>query len=236
MLNTSWYVKHLRSVKLQQDFPQLIMSPPASLHSTTDKPLGEKAEQNQTAVDHGDEEKNFKPKSLAFWTIIAGVYLAIFLVALVSCLWRLPHPSIQLISWQDRMIIATAIPRITDEFHSIQDIGWYGSAYMLTAACFFPISGRVYQLYPTKWVFLTTIVIFEVGSVICGAAPNSIAFIIGRAIAGLGSAGVFTGGMMIIVPLVPLRKRPIFNSMFGLAFGLSSVLGPVVGGTLTDNV
>ena len=107
---------------------------------------------------------------------------------------------------------------------------------MLTAACFNPISGRVYQLYSTKWVFLLSIIIFEAGSALCGAAPNSIAFIVGRAVAGLGSAGIFSGGSMIILPLVPLRKRPIFTSMFGMAFGLSSVLGPIIGGTFTDNV
>lgn len=107
---------------------------------------------------------------------------------------------------------------------------------MLTAACFFPISGRIYQLYSTKWVFLLSIVIFEAGSALCGAAPNSIAFIIGRAIAGLASAGIFSGGMMIILPLVPLRKRPVFTSIFGMAFGLASVLGPIIGGTFTDHV
>jgi MFS family permease len=107
---------------------------------------------------------------------------------------------------------------------------------MLTAACFFPISGRIYQLYSTKWSFLIAIVIFEVGSALCGAAPSSIAFIIGRAIAGLGSAGIFSGGMMIILPLVPLRKRPIFTSIFGLAFGVSSALGPLISGTFTDKV
>ena len=107
---------------------------------------------------------------------------------------------------------------------------------MLTAACFNPITGRIYQLYSTKWVFLFSIVIFEAGSALCGAAPNSTAFIIGRAIAGLGSAGIFSGGMMITLPLVPLRKRPIFTSIFGMAFGISSVLGPVIGGTLTDRV
>jgi MFS family permease len=107
---------------------------------------------------------------------------------------------------------------------------------MLTAACFFPISGRIYQLYSTKWVYLLSMVIFEAGSALCGAAPSSIAFIIGRAIAGIGSAGIFSGGSMIMLPLVPLRKRPVFASIFGLAFGISSVLGPIVGGTFTDKV
>lgn len=107
---------------------------------------------------------------------------------------------------------------------------------MLTAACFVPVSGRVYRLYSTKWGFLLSILIFEIGSALCGAAPNSVTFILGRAIAGLGSAGIFSGGTMVIIPLVPLSKRPIFTSMFGLAFGVASVLGPIVGGSLTDHV
>jgi MFS family permease len=135
---------------------------------------------------------------------------------------------------KDRTIIAPAIPKITDEFNSIDDIGWYGSAYMLTCACFNPLFGRIFQLYSTKWVFLISIVIFEAGSALCGAAPNSTAFIIGRAVAGLGAAGVFTGGMVVMLPLVPLRKRPVFTSTFGMLFGVSSILGPIIGGAFTD--
>ncbi|OCK74400.1 putative aflatoxin efflux pump [Lepidopterella palustris CBS 459.81] len=168
--------------------------------------------------EYEDAEKNYQPKSLKFWIIMIGIYLSILLVAL------------------DRTIIATAIPKITDEFNSIEDIGWYGSAYMLATACLFPISGRIYQLYSIKWVFLIYLVIFEAGSALCGAAPSSVAFIIGRAIAGLGSAGIFTGSMVIILPLIPLRKRPIYTSFFGMASGVASVLGPVMGGAFTDKV
>ncbi|KAF2501909.1 putative MFS aflatoxin efflux pump [Lophium mytilinum] len=191
------------------------MSSTHSAPSTQDasKPPPPVQEDNENA----DCERNYQPKSLKFWLIIGGMYAAIFLVAL------------------DRMIIATAIPHITDEFHSIEDIGWYGGAYMLTCAIFIPFSGRIYQLYSTKWVYLLSISIFEVGSALCGAAPSSIAFIIGRAIAGIGAAGIFSGGIMIMVPLVPLRKRPIFNSFFGMAFGVSSVLGPLVGGSFADS-
>jgi MFS family permease len=62
-----------------------------------------------------------------------------------------------------------------------------------------------------------------------------IAVIVGRAIAGIGAAGIGCGAIMIIVPLVPLRKRPVYTSFFGLAFGVSSVLGPFIGGTFTDS-
>ncbi|KAK0709942.1 putative aflatoxin efflux pump [Lasiosphaeria miniovina] len=168
--------------------------------------------------EYHDAERNFQPLSPKFWSVMVGLYLAMFLVGL------------------DRLIIATAVPRITDEFGSIGDIGWYGSAYMLTNACSNLVFGRIYQLYSTKLVFLVSLVIFEAGSALCAAAPTSAAFIAGRAFAGLGSAGLFAGNIMVIIPLVPLRKRPIFIAMFGIVFSLSSVLGPIVGGTLTDNV
>jgi MFS family permease len=161
-------------------------------------------------------ELAYKPSSPAFWLVILSVYLAFFLIAL------------------DRMIIATAIPSITNSFDSITDIGWYGSGYMLTCAIFNPIFGSIYRLYPIKWVFVTAVVIFEAGSALCGAAPNSPALIVGRAIAGIGAAGISSGAIMIVVNLVPLHKRPMFTSFFGMAFGVSSVLGPIVGGTFTD--
>ncbi|KNG46083.1 aflatoxin efflux pump aflt [Stemphylium lycopersici] len=167
--------------------------------------------------EYADAEENFDVKSLKFWLIIISVYLCFFLIAL------------------DRMIIATAIPAITNTFGSIKDIGWYGSGYMLTCAIFNLLFGKIYQLYDIKWTFLIAILIFEIGSAICGCAPTSTVLIVGRAIAGIGAAGISCGAIMIIIPLVPLRKRPVFTSFFGLAFGVSSVLGPFLGGTFTDN-
>jgi hypothetical protein len=96
--------------------------------------------------------------------------------------------------------------------------------------------GKIYTFYSIKWVFLITIGIFEIGSAICGAANSSTTFIIGRAIAGLGSAGVFSGGVLIIVHSVPLAKRPLFQGMFGAVFGVASVVGPLLGGALTKDV
>jgi hypothetical protein len=87
--------------------------------------------QATVADEYADAEKNYDPKSLKFWLIMISVYLSFFLVAL------------------DRMIIATAIPAITNTFGSIEDIGWYGSGYMLTCAIFNPLFGKIYQLYDT---------------------------------------------------------------------------------------
>ena len=103
-----------------------------------------------------------------------------------------------LIHDQDRTILGTVIPKITDDFHAITDVGWYGSAYLLTSCAFQLIYGRIYTFYSAKNVLLGAIIIFEVGvsfplpkiaaatnyvkSTICGAAPSSKAFIIGRAV------------------------------------------------------
>lgn len=107
---------------------------------------------------------------------------------------------------------------------------------MLTGCSFQLIMGRVYTFYNPKWVFINSIALFEIGSAICGAAPNSTAFIIGRAVAGTGSSGIFSGAMIIIMNLVPLHKRPILQGFMGAVFGISSVLGPLMGGAFTTKV
>lgn len=110
---------------------------------------------------------------------------------------------------QDNTIIATAIPRITDHFKALNDVGWYGSSYLLTTCAFQLLFGKFYTFFSIKWTYLGAIFVFEIGSAICGAAPTSVALIVGRAIAGLGSAGIFAGALVIIAYTVPLHKRPI---------------------------
>ena len=96
--------------------------------------------------------------------------------------------------------------------------------------------GRIYTFYNPKWVFLYAIGLFEVGSAICGAAPNSTVFIVGRAVAGTGSSGIFSGAIVITMNLVPLHKRPIIQGLVGAIFGISSVVGPLLGGVFTTKV
>ena len=107
---------------------------------------------------------------------------------------------------------------------------------MLTAACVFPICGKIYQICSTKLCYIGSIVVFEIGSAVCGAAPTSTALIVGRAIAGIGFAGIMSGGMMIVLPMVPIRKRPLFIAGFGMMFALATIMGPIIGGSFTQNV
>jgi MFS family permease len=111
-------------------------------------------------------------------------------------------------------------PKITNQFHSLEDVGWYGSAYLLTSTSLQPTYGKIYQQFNLKWVFIGVVLLFELGSLICGVAPNSLAFIVGRAIAGLGAGGIFAGALTILSYAVPLSKRPMFAGAIGAMFGV----------------
>ncbi|RFU29857.1 hypothetical protein B7463_g6471, partial [Scytalidium lignicola] len=184
--------------------------------STGEKPVGdlEMAHTNSSP----NETKNEFPTGKKLFLILLSNALAMFLVAL------------------DRTIIATAVPHISDQFHSLNDIGWYASSYLITSCATQLIWGRIYTFYNVKYVYLAAVGLFEVGSVVCGAAPSSDTFIVGRAIAGLGSSGIFSGSMILITHVVPLHKRPMFVGMIGSIFGISSIIAPLLGGAFTDKV
>lgn len=149
------------------------------------------------------------------YIVVTALYLAVFLVNLVwpfissppllFGLSSLSSPSNPRKS-QDRTIIATAIPTITNEFHSLDEFSWYQSAYQLTAAATQLSYGNVYQLFSVKWTFFGSIVMFEIGSVICGVAPNSIALILGRVVQGFGMSGIYTGTLVVCILLCFLAR------------------------------
>lgn len=132
--------------------------------------------------------------------------------------------------------MAAAIPKITAQFNSIEDVGWYGSGYLLPSCALTLMFGKLYTFYPIKWVYMGALGTFELGSFVCGVTPNSLGLIMGRAIAGIGSAGLLSGSVLIMCQIVPLHKRPIYTGMVSATFGIASVAGPLMGGALTDHV
>ncbi|KAB8202449.1 major facilitator superfamily domain-containing protein [Aspergillus parasiticus] len=134
----------------------------------------------------------------------------------------------------DMTIVATAIPHITDEFQSLDQVGWYGSAFLMTLATFQSTWGKLYKYSNLKSAFLLSGVIFEVGSLLCATAPNSEALIIGRAIAGTGAAGMVGGCYIIIAFIAPPHETPVYIGLLGTTYGTMSVVGPLLGGVFTD--
>ncbi|KAG9849173.1 MFS general substrate transporter, partial [Aureobasidium melanogenum] len=156
-----------------------------------------------------------------------GLKLAAIVVAL--CLATL-------LAALDQTIMATAAPKITDHFKSIDDIGWYAASYLLAKAALQPSFVRIYSTFNIKYTFLVAIAIFELGSLVCATAPSSNALIVGRAIAGAGVGGLFTGSLSIICCCAPLQRRPAIMGIVSSMWGVASAAGPLLGGVFTDKV
>ncbi|KAK9556071.1 hypothetical protein V6000_003231 [Aspergillus fumigatus] len=115
-------------------------------------------------------------------------------------------------------------------------VGWYASAFFLTIASFQSTWGKGYKYFPLKTTFLGAISTFEIGSLICAVAQNSTTLLVGRAVAGMGAAGIASGAYTIIAFSAPPRQRPAFTGLLGATYGLASVIGPLLGGVFTDKV
>ncbi|KAH2804003.1 hypothetical protein KXW38_002859 [Aspergillus fumigatus] len=115
-------------------------------------------------------------------------------------------------------------------------VGWYASAFFLTIASFQSTWGKGYKYFPLKTTFLGAISTFEIGSLICAVAQNSTTLLVGRAVAGMGAAGMASGAYTIIAFSAPPRQRPAFTGLLGATYGLASVIGPLLGGVFTDKV
>jgi MFS transporter, DHA2 family, glioxin efflux transporter len=157
-----------------------------------------------------------KPKALA--AIMAGLFMAMLTANL------------------DATIIAVAIPHITDDFHTIQDVAWYVATCFLTFAAFQSTWGKALKYFPIKTTFLIALLSFEVGSLICAVAPSSAVLILGRAIGGAGSAGVCSGTFALIAFSAPPAQVPVYIGGIGATYGIASILGPLLGGVLTETV
>jgi MFS family permease len=99
-----------------------------------------------------------------------------------------------------------------------------------------PLAGKLASVFPLRWVYQIAFVIFLVGSVICGAAKGSNLFIFGRAVAGIGAAGIASGGLTVIVTISTPAKRPLFIGITSSMFALGVILAPIMGGALTEKV
>jgi EmrB/QacA subfamily drug resistance transporter len=151
-------------------------------------------------------------------TVMVGAMLALFLAAL------------------DQTIVATALPSIGGQFGDFELISWVVTAYLLSATCATPILGKLSDIYGRRRVLRICVAIFLGGSVICALSSSMVGLIIARGLQGAGGGGLMTLAQAIVADVVPPRERGRYSGYFATVWALSSLLGPTLGGFLTEYV
>ncbi|MGW3435748.1 DHA2 family efflux MFS transporter permease subunit [Streptomyces bacillaris] len=136
----------------------------------------------------------------------------------------------------DQTIVSTALPTIVSELGGLDHLSWVVTAYLLAATAATPLWGKLGDQYGRKKLFQTAIVIFLIGSALCGMAQNMPQLIGFRALQGLGGGGLMVLSMAIVGDLVTPRERGKYQGLFGAVFGATSVLGPLLGGFFTQHL
>ena len=150
--------------------------------------------------------------------VFLGVMLGMFLAAL------------------DQTIVSTALPTIVGDLGGANHLSWVVTSYLLAATATTPLWGKLGDLFGRKHVFIICIVIFLIGSALCGVSQNMLQLIAFRALQGLGGGGLMVLAMAVIADVVPPRDRGRYQGVIGAVFGVSSVVGPLLGGFLVDNL
>ncbi|CQR64310.1 MDR family MFS transporter [Streptomyces leeuwenhoekii] len=136
----------------------------------------------------------------------------------------------------DQTIVSTALPTIVSDLGGMDHLSWVVTAYLLASTAATPLWGKLGDQYGRKRLFQTAIVIFLVGSALCGMARNMPELIAFRALQGLGGGGLMVLSMAIVGDLVSPRERGRYQGLFGAVFGATSVLGPLLGGLFTEHL
>src|SRR5271170_3742402 len=172
-----------------------------------------------TAVTAAPEEHEFtKEEHRRILVILSALMLGMFLAAL------------------DQTIVATALPTIAGDLHGLNHLAWVVTAYLITSTISLPLWGKFGDLYGRKKFFQLAIIVFLIGSILSGLSQNMLELIICRAIQGAGAGGLMVGSQAITGDIIPPRQRGRYMGYFGAVFGLSSILGPLAGGWLTQHV
>jgi EmrB/QacA subfamily drug resistance transporter len=159
--------------------------------------------------------------------ILAGILMALFLAAL------------------DQTIVATALPRIVGDLEGVSRYAWVATSYLIASTSLVPVYGKLADTYPRKWVELGAVLLFLTGSMLCGLSGEFGALplvgdgmnqlILFRGIQGAGGAGLFAMTFIVIADLFTPAERGRYQGLVGAVFGIASVLGPLIGGLLTDH-
>ncbi len=167
-----------------------------------------------TAVEQAPATAPTRP----IWLIFTGLMLAMVLASL------------------DQTIVSTALPTIVGDLGGLNSLSWVVTAYLLTSTVSTPLYGKLGDQFGRKTVFQIAIVVFLVGSALCGLSQNIGQLIAFRALQGVGGGGLMVGAQTIIADVVSPRQRGKYQGYFGAVFGVTSIAGPLIGGFFTDHL
>lgn len=152
------------------------------------------------------------------WVVMGSLMLTLFLAAL------------------DQTVVATAMPTIVGELHGLESLSWVVTAFALTSGIATPLFGKLSDMYGRRTLYLAAIVLFLIGSALCGVAQSMGQLIAFRAFQGIGAGGLMVLTLTIVADVSTPRERARFQGLFGAVFGIASIAGPLVGGFLTQHI
>jgi EmrB/QacA subfamily drug resistance transporter len=173
---------------------------------------------DQTRLQPGFATEEARLDTAAVRTIVAGIMLAMFLSAL------------------EQTIVAPALPTIGRVLGNVELLSWVVTGYLISTTVVTPLFGKLSDIYGRRRMMLVSISVFVLGSIACALAPSTEALIIGRVLQGVGGGGILPLSQTVIADLLSPRERPLIQSYTSAMFLAASILGPVLGGFLTDYV
>ncbi|KAI1780037.1 major facilitator superfamily domain-containing protein [Hypoxylon cercidicola] len=186
--------------------------------SGRDTEKGKDADQEPALAEDGSEDNKGRSIRGIRWLLVCiAIYTTCFLYGL------------------DTTIAADIQGPIVETLGHVEQLAWVGAGFPLGSVCVILLLGRLYNMFNTKWNLIVTVVLFEVGSAICGSAPSMNAMIVGRVIAGTGGSGIYLGSLQYIALMTGERERGFYMSLVGALWGVGSILGPVIGGAFVES-
>lgn len=172
---------------------------------------------NKSSVDPKLEVKGRQIRGLRWLVICVALYISCILYGL------------------DTTIAADVQGSVVEQFGHVEQLTWVGAGFPLGSVCVILPLGNLYNNFNIKWTFFTTVVLFEVGSALCGAAPTMNALIVGRVIAGAGGSGIYLGSLNYFLAMTTSEERGLYMALIGSCWGVGAILGPVIGGAFATS-